>query len=161
MYTESDTAKYFKDTWFGAHPDAWEKIGKYPVLHLIMPTCPDTIEKFSFGLQVAIAKATGHDIVSGRSPSDDLTLSILRINKDTGKNVVVLIDEYDQPLISCLSISNVSENYIEMVRKMLHDFYHVLKDSEKIIQKCIITGSSRLAKTAMFTGILLFFYNTL
>jgi len=25
MYTESDTAKYFKDTWFGAHPDAWKK----------------------------------------------------------------------------------------------------------------------------------------
>jgi len=123
-----------------------------------MPTCPDTIEKFKNELKMAIKKATGNKIDLSLSPSAAFTDAILKIRADSGKNVVVLIDEYDQPLISCLSIKNVSEDYIENVQRIFDDFYHVLKGSERIIEKCIITGSARFAKTGMFTGILLFFF---
>eukprot|EP01022_Parablepharisma_sp_SALTPOND_P032619 TRINITY_DN856_c0_g1_i5.p3 TRINITY_DN856_c0_g1~~TRINITY_DN856_c0_g1_i5.p3 ORF type:complete len:271 (-),score=15.34 TRINITY_DN856_c0_g1_i5:1193-2005(-) len=153
MYTQPDTANFFKDTWFGAQgPDIWNKIGKHPVLHLVMPNCSDTITEFKDELNVAITRATGYETVIGRSPSAALTASILKICKDNEKNCVVLIDEYDKPLHSCLSDKSKDDYFREHVRKILHDFYQTLKDSENFIKKCIITGSARFAKTAMFTG---------
>eukprot|EP01022_Parablepharisma_sp_SALTPOND_P032616 TRINITY_DN856_c0_g1_i2.p1 TRINITY_DN856_c0_g1~~TRINITY_DN856_c0_g1_i2.p1 ORF type:complete len:305 (-),score=12.47 TRINITY_DN856_c0_g1_i2:173-985(-) len=153
MYTQPDTANFFKDTWFGAQgPDVWNKIGKYPILHLVMPNCPDTIAEFKNAIKSCIEEAIGCPIASDLDSSTALRKTISKIKRETGKICVILIDEYDKPLYSCLSDKSKDDDYREQVRKILDDFYQVLKDSEKLIQKCIITGSARFAKTAMFTG---------
>ena len=67
-----------------------------------------------------------------------------RVNKQTGKQVVVLVDEYDNPLIT-------SENLTES-KKIYRGFFSVLKAADKYIKFAFITGVTKFAKTSIFSG---------
>jgi hypothetical protein len=67
------------------------------------------------------------------------------IEKISNKNkmgVVVLIDEYDTPILS--QINNV--DLTNTNRLILQDFYNVLKDSEKYLKFVFITRLSKFTK---------------
>jgi hypothetical protein len=55
---------------------------------------------------------------------------IEEIYKSTGKKIVVLIDEYDKPILDNISNFDVAEGN----RKVLSNFYGVLKSNEKFLQ---------------------------
>ena len=66
----------------------------------------------------------------------------------TGK-VIVLIDEYDKPIIDNLDdIPQANAN-----RDILKRFYSVLKDSDPYLELVFITGVSRFAKTSIFSDL--------
>jgi GNAT superfamily N-acetyltransferase len=63
--------------------------------------------------------------------------------------VVLLIDEYDKPIIDFLE-----SNEIEQAKKnrvILRDFYSVLKNAEKYLEFIFITGISKFAKVSLFS----------
>ncbi len=60
--------------------------------------------------------------------------------------VVVLIDEYDKPILDNLTKPNVAE-----IRDELADFYSVLKPSSDFLKMVFITGVSRFSKTSIFS----------
>jgi len=63
--------------------------------------------------------------------------------------VVVLVDEYDKPIIDHISdIKKASEN-----REVLREFYSVLKGSDEYIKFVFITGVSKFSKVSIFSGL--------
>lgn len=63
--------------------------------------------------------------------------------------VVILVDEYDFPLINNINKPGMAEE----CRKVLHDFFVVLKDLGKYLRFIFITGVSRFSKTSIFSGL--------
>lgn len=74
---------------------------------------------------------------------------IFNISKETGKKVVVLIDEYDAPLSSATGKPELQEIY----RSQLHGFYSVLKKTEDSLKFCMLTGVTRYGKVSVFSGL--------
>ena len=66
----------------------------------------------------------------------------------TGK-IVVLIDEYDEPVAGFLD----DLPSLKLVRKTLHDFYEKLKDNSKSVRFLMLTGVTKLAKLSVFSGL--------
>lgn len=63
--------------------------------------------------------------------------------------VVLLIDEYDKPIIDYLdNLPTAKEN-----RQILKNFYSVLKDSDPYLELVFITGVSRFSKTSIFSDL--------
>jgi len=60
--------------------------------------------------------------------------------------VVILIDEYDKPILDNLTKENVSE-----IRDQLSSFYSVLKDASPYLKFVFLTGVSRFSKTSVFS----------
>ena len=65
------------------------------------------------------------------------------------KKIVVLIDEYDEPVAGFLD----DPEALKLVRKTLHDFYEKLKDNSKSIRFLMMTGVTKLTKLSVFSGL--------
>ncbi|GAA5818576.1 MAG: AAA family ATPase [Methanobrevibacter sp. CfCl-M3] len=63
------------------------------------------------------------------------------------KQIVVLIDEYDTPIIDNINNKKLADEN----RKILQNFYNVLKNSEEYIKFVFITGISKFTKTSIFS----------
>lgn len=69
--------------------------------------------------------------------------------RSTGKQAVILVDEYDNPLINSLNDQTVHESN----RNMLKSIYSNLKDQDEYIRFGMLTGVSRFSKMSVFSGI--------
>ena len=74
---------------------------------------------------------------------------ITRAHEKTGKNVVVLVDEYDKPLISTITDKELQEEY----RTTLKDFYSVMKTCDKHIRFSLLTGVTKFSKVSIFSDL--------
>ena len=69
--------------------------------------------------------------------------------KKHGLRTVVLIDEYDKPILD-----NISDNVAAFeIREGLKNLYSVIKDSDASIQFAFLTGVSRFSKVSLFSGL--------
>ncbi|MFN4308182.1 AAA family ATPase, partial [Sulfurihydrogenibium azorense] len=73
---------------------------------------------------------------------------ILKLYQEYKNPVVVLVDEYDKPILD--NIEN-TEKAIE-IREILKDFYSVLKASDQYLKFVFLTGVSRFSKVSIFSG---------
>lgn len=69
--------------------------------------------------------------------------------KATGKKVVVLVDEYDKPLLSSIGNEELQEKY----RAILKGFYGVLKSADRFVQFGMLTGVTRFGKISVFSDL--------
>jgi len=74
---------------------------------------------------------------------------IRRAHKKSGKQVVVLIDEYDKPLIS--SIDNPGLN--KTMRTILKGFYGVLKAEDAHLKFVFLTGVTKFSQVSVFSDL--------
>ena len=81
-------------------------------------------------------------------PSDFAARLIETVCKQAGK-VVVLIDEYDKPLLDNIC----DELAYEEMRKELYSFYTTLKSCDEYMRFIMLTGITKLSKTAVFSGL--------
>ncbi|MDD6019804.1 MAG: AAA family ATPase, partial [bacterium] len=79
--------------------------------------------------------------------NDRLQDLILTANRQTGKKVVVLIDEYDAPL---LDVSHIGSLLSEM-RQIMRNFYSPLKDCDPYLQFVFITGITKFSQLSIFS----------
>ncbi len=63
--------------------------------------------------------------------------------------MVILIDEYDKPILDNIENSEVARG----MRDVLKDFYSVIKGSDKYIKLVFITGVSKFSKVSLFSGL--------
>ena len=74
---------------------------------------------------------------------------IERLHAQTGQRVVVLVDEYDKPLLDNISNPAVATE----LREALKDIYSVLKDSDAHLKFVFLTGVSKFSKVSIFSGL--------
>ena len=67
----------------------------------------------------------------------------------TGKPVVILIDEYDKPIVDNLG----DEHLTELFRKQLQGFYSVMKAKDAHIKFGFLTGVTKIGKLSVFSGL--------
>jgi hypothetical protein len=86
--------------------------------------------------------------ITGESPVSLFSSLILELYlKSSHVRVVILIDEYDAPIID-----NIEDEYLaKEMRKSLQEFYAVLKSSEKNIRFIFITGVSKFTQASIFS----------
>ena len=84
-----------------------------------------------------------------KTPGGALEGLIRRAYKKTGKQVAVLIDEYDAPLLEVLH----QEEVLDAMRKVMQEFYLPLKASEEMIKFCFITGITKFSQLSIFSTI--------
>jgi len=65
------------------------------------------------------------------------------------QKVVILIDEYDKPILDNIEDTEVARE----MREGLKDFYSVIKGSDEYIKLVFITGVSKFSKVSLFSGL--------
>lgn len=81
-------------------------------------------------------------------PSLRLKNLIISLYEKTGKQVVILIDEYDKPVLDALYTEFEERNRAE-----LRNFYSPLKDCDKYIRFVFITGITKINQMNIFSGL--------
>ena len=76
---------------------------------------------------------------------------ILGLHQQFGQQVVLLIDEYDKPILDNL-VAGRDEVAIA-VRDGLKGFYSVIKDADQYVRFCLLTGVSKFSKVSLFSGL--------
>jgi hypothetical protein len=74
---------------------------------------------------------------------------LIRIHERTAQRVVVLVDEYDKPILDNLT----EPERARAMREGLRDLYSLLKDADAHIRFILITGVSKFSKVSLFSGL--------
>ena len=96
----------------------------------------------------AVAEYNGLQL-KGISLTDRFTELILKLHSSTGHQVVILIDEYDKPIVDNLTDPEMMEGN----KKILHDFYQILKATDEHLRFIFLTGVSKFAGLSLFSGL--------
>ena len=95
-----------------------------------------------------------YEKIYGRNPEEEtpgmrLSGLIDRANEQAGRQVVVIIDEYDAPLLDVLH----EDTRLKEVREVMQEFYQRLKKQEAKIKFCFITGITKFSQLSIFSTI--------
>jgi hypothetical protein len=86
-------------------------------------------------------------------PEDDqagnLADLIRQAHQSRGERAVVLIDEYDKPMLDNLTEPDTAR----AVRDALRDLYAILKDCDEHLRFVFVTGVSKFSKVGLFSGL--------
>lgn len=74
---------------------------------------------------------------------------IRRAYEQTGRQVVVLVDEYDSPMLD----TNSSPELQKEIRGIMRDFFSPLKKSGKYLRFLFLTGISKFSQMSIFSGL--------
>ena len=123
---------------------------RHPVVRLSFGsgsfTEPATLhEDVAFQLQdlEEAAGISSHD--GGASPR--LRRLLRTLHRQTGQRVVVLVDEYDKPILDALEAPEVARAN----RDYLRGLYGVIKDSDAHVRFTFLTGISKFSKVNLFS----------
>ena len=135
---------------------AIEKLEKdwteHPILHLDLNIERyDTPESLGNILEKNLSeweKLYGAD-VSERTYSLRFAGIIKRACEQTGQRVVILVDEYDKPMLQAIGNGELQKEY----RNTLKPFYGVLKTMDGCIKLAFLTGVTKFGKISVFSDL--------
>ena len=89
--------------------------------------------------------------------TDDLNLRFRRlipaIHEVTGQRVVVLVDEYDKPLLDLLETGNPEdEQLLNDNRELMKAFFSIFKATDEHLRFVMLTGITKFSQVSMFSG---------
>ena len=87
---------------------------------------------------------------SGLSHAKRFTSLIQAAYRQTGKQAVILVDEYDKPLLQTMG---VNEALNEQYRNTLKAFYSVIKTCDEYIRFAFLTGVTKFSKISIFSDL--------
>ena len=82
-----------------------------------------------------------------KAPNLRFSNLIESVYRQTGKQVVVLIDEYDAPLLDVVHESN----RLEELRYIMRNFYSPLKDCDPMLRFVFLTGITKFSQLSIFS----------
>jgi hypothetical protein len=120
---------------------------EYPVIHLDLGESPaSSAKELDEALKEAVNNAAEEYGVTLTGSTASLMFSeLIRALKNQEK-VVILIDEYDKPILD-----NATAKNIEEIRRVLEDFYSVVKATEPYQRFVLLTGVSKFSKVSVFS----------
>ena len=153
----SSTLKYYfqgrKDLFEGLAIEKLEQEwAQYPVLHFDLSTAknvdvPYIVSKLD-GMLANYENIYGKNPVNV-TPGDRFANLIMTAHKQTGKKTVVIIDEYDAPMLDVLH----DDERIAEVRKIMQEFYAPLKACDADLRFVFITGITKFSQLSIFSVI--------
>lgn len=123
---------------------------QYPVFHFTISSIKDNeIKDMPMALACQLHR---YEAIYGRNEDEDtpgkrFSGLISRAYEQTGKQVVVIIDEYDAPMLNHLH----DEEGKGQVRKILQEFYQTLKDCDAYERFVFITGITKFSQMSIFS----------
>lgn len=126
---------------------------EYPVLHLdLNAERYETIGELENILDAYLREWEAmYDSTEGGNSSLSIRFrSVIRAaKKKTGKNVVVLIDEYDKPILQAIGNEALQDEF----RNALKAFYGVLKSADADLRFTLLTGVTKFGKVSVFSDL--------
>lgn len=122
----------------------------YPIMHLDLNTqkydCPEALENMLDDFLCS------QELLYGKRESErgfGLRFQgvLERAYEQTGKRVVILIDEYDKPLLQAIGNKELQDEY----RATLKGFYGALKSKDGCIKFAFLTGVTKFGKVSVFS----------
>ena len=128
----------------------WEQ---YPVIHVDlstaknMPTAEELQRTLSLMLSPLLQRFGRDD--EEKTPGEKFQGIIRRAYEQGGKQVAIIIDEYDAPLLEVLH----EETMLPEFRRVMQEFYKCIKSSEPMLRFCFITGITKFSQLSIFSTI--------
>jgi hypothetical protein len=122
----------------------------YPVIHLDMGSCAGKdVEAMESILRHVLKKEAERSgvVLEDASVSIQFLDLIEKLHAAHGK-VVILVDEYDKPLLGHLGQDGVCE-----IQTLLKSFYSVIKTTESLQRFALLTGVSKFSKVSIFSDL--------
>ena len=130
----------------------WDWSAAYPVVRLSFGgkyNEPEDLER-SILTQLEVIERNADLPTASRQTGPERLLDLLdRLHRAAGRSVVVLVDEYDKPILDVLhdpelAIAN---------RDYLRGFYGIIKDCAEHVRFVFVTGVSMFSKVSLFSGL--------
>jgi len=133
--------------------DRWDWSRRHPVIRLsfgdgVVHSRAELDQRIRHMLQDHRARLQ----ITGARDSDiagEFSDLIRLAHQQHGERVVVLIDEYDKPILDNLTDPPAAE----ALRDGLKNLYSVLKDADPHLRFCLLTGVSKFSKVSLFSGL--------
>ncbi|MDR2621173.1 MAG: ATP-binding protein [Dysgonamonadaceae bacterium] len=132
--------------------DHWDWTQQFPVIRLdfggLSLSSPEVLNH-SLSDFVTSTATKQHVLLEKTQTPDRFSELIEKLHISTGKQVVILIDEYDKPIIDNLMAPEI----IDGNKRILHDFYQILKAADEHLHFIFLTGVSKFAGVSIFSGL--------
>ena len=151
-----------KELFEGLAIDRLEKEwNRYPVLHLSFggqnyaesTALDEVLEEF-----VATAETRYGTDGMARTLGSRFRAVLRQAHERTGKKAVVLVDEYDKPLLDVMDLGIPTEKGPDTMsledynRNVLKGFYSVFKEADADLQFVLLTGVTKFSQVSVFSG---------
>jgi hypothetical protein len=133
--------------------DQWDWSKRNPVIRIdwtaIKHGTPEEIENDLSACLKRLARNYGIELFSIYA-SSRFTELIEELHRKTGEKVVVLIDEYDAPI---LDVMGKSPTELKAIQESLQGFYKILKATDEHLRFIFLTGVSKFARLSIFSAL--------
>ena len=130
----------------------WDWDVKYPVIKLDMSGGSDSVSALKSILEGNlryVAKRLGVELPDSGEPGKLFQQLIQEAHEQHGRQVVLLIDEYDKPMIDNIGKLELAQ----AMREQLHGFYSIIKTADEHLRFVMLTGVSKFSKVSIFSGL--------
>ena len=132
----------------------WDWSISYPVVRLSFGgkyTEPGDVERSILNQLVWIEEEAQLDLPEAPAWTGPERLQdiLRRLHHSTGRQVVVLVDEYDKPILDMLHDPDLARAN----RDYLRGFYGIIKDCAEHVRFVFVTGVSMFSKVSLFSGL--------
>ena len=133
--------------------DHWDWSVRYPVIRLSFGGKYDNPHDIDGDildqLEIAEHQAGLEPAQSAVTASRRLRMLLDRLHRVTGQQVVVLVDEYDKPILDVIDNPEMATAN----RDYLRGFYGIIKDSARDVRFVFVTGVSMFSRVSLFSGL--------
>ena len=132
--------------------DRWDWSLRHPVVRLDFGAGHFGESGYVHTNTMAQLAAAGQDagVTVGHDTAPERLRDLLRtLHAKTGRRVVVLVDEYDKPILDALDTADVARAN----RNYLRGLYSTIKSSDAHVRFTFLTGVSKFSKVSVFSGL--------
>ncbi|ACJ75364.1 conserved protein, with A weak D-galactarate dehydratase/altronate hydrolase domain [Thermosipho africanus TCF52B] len=141
----------FKDTWIY---DKWDFSQTFPVvrINLVGLNC-ESLEKVQLGLYMQISTIAKKFNLSLKFLEKDISYGfkelIQSLSEKLNSRVVVLVDEYEKPVLDNIH----KKEKAQRMREFLRNFYSILKEEDSSLRFVFLTGITKFTKMGVFSSL--------
>ena len=132
--------------------EGWDWAKRYPVIRI---SFAEGVLQSRAELDQRIQEILNHQARSLSCPLTEHSLAgqfselIEQVNHRYGQRVVILVDEYDKPILDNLTQPEMAK----AMRDGLRNLYSVIKGQDAHIRFAMLTGVSKFSKVSLFSGL--------
>ena len=137
----------------GLHAEhEWHWSVKHPVIKLDMSGTSESVTAFKSIINSDlrdIAESMGVELAANDELGAVFKQLIKRAHAKYGCKVVLLIDEYDKPMLDNIDDMELAQQML----KQLRGFYSIIKAADEHLHFVMLTGVSKFSKVSIFSGL--------